>query len=696
VSSYPSMGAGVSLRIRPLTRGPIFSENHFAFRENPFSLTPNPRFLHRTRRAHETLGRLTRGILDRRGLILLCGPVGTGKTTLLYSALHLMDVSPAVQNKIGTAMIVHPTLTPDEFLEAVLDEFDVECASTRRQWRLEALLNMLLEVRRRGGVAVLVIDEAQMLSAEVLEEVRTLLSLQTSREKLLQIVLCGQPELEGKLQGMSLRRGEPFVAVRCGTVALSLQDTHDYVQHRLRIAGARSDALFTPEAVNAIHAHTGGIPRLINLLCGQALSVASFYQAGRVFPYMVDEAAGMICSGALVAPSDSLVTAPTEALASAAVNLSSEASGNPLLASVTTLQGFPLLCDSDTVESSMDDVVPVVLEAPATIEDAAPGEADSGLADPETARIEAAATTEGAEPEQVDSEQADAEPVRGDSSLSDADIAKVETAATIEGVEPASADTEEAKVEAPVPVECAELAEAQPVQAGGAPETLEPAGLVRAPSTNAISLDANPLDPRLRQERSKETALAEGASAVQAARKKRRALHHRAKFAQAVRVGQGGGHTAVKCDFTRSSVAPAGTNRRSGFRTSPFRRGKSRSLPLGIAGLCRFWQVSVADIAASLPVWNLWLNRWCSEHFTSKSCGKPLFQLGLAGTLFLALAQVIAAGFPRQQVAHVTFGFLGLLFIDISLGLGTYLLLIERRLTPGSRGAWSQILRRLG
>jgi general secretion pathway protein A len=707
------MGAGVSLRIRPLTRGPISSENHFAFRENPFSLTPNPRFLHRTRQAHETLGRLTRGILDRRGLILLCGPVGTGKTTLLYSALHLMDVSPAVQNKIGTAMIVHPTLTPDEFLEAVLDEFDVECASTRRQWRLEALLNMLLEVRRRGGVAVLVIDEAQMLSAEVLEEVRTLLSLQTSREKLLQIVLCGQPELEGKLQGMSLRRGEPFVAVRCGTVALSLQDAHDYVQHRLRIAGARSDALFTPEAVNAIHAHTGGIPRLINLLCGQALSVASFHQAGRVFPYMVDEAAGMICSGALVAPSDSLVTASPEALASAAVNLSSEASSNPLLApSVTTMQGFPLLCDSDTAESSMDDVVPAELEAPAMIEDAAPVEADSGLADPETPKVEAAAMTEGAEPEQVDSEPADAEPakneaattegaepVQGDSSLSDADIAKVETAATIEGVEPVQAeptlaDTEEAKVE--VSVECAELAEAHPTQASGVPDKLEPAGLVRAPSTNAISLDASPLDQRLRQERSKETALAEGASAVQAARGKRRAVHHRAKFAQAVRVGQGGGHTAVKCDFARSSVAPAGTNRRSGFRTSPFRRGKSRSLPLGIAGLRRFWQVSVADIAASLPVWNLWLNRWCSERFTSKSCGKPLFQLGLAGTLFLALAQVIAAGFPRQQGAHVTFGFLGLLFIDISLGLGTYLLLIERRLTSGSRGAWSQILRRLG
>jgi type II secretory ATPase GspE/PulE/Tfp pilus assembly ATPase PilB-like protein len=97
------MGARVSFRIGPLPCGPTPSENYFAFRENPFSLTPNPRFLHRTRQAHETLGRLTRGILDRKGLILLSGGVGTGKTTLLYTALHLMSVSPAVQNKIGTA-----------------------------------------------------------------------------------------------------------------------------------------------------------------------------------------------------------------------------------------------------------------------------------------------------------------------------------------------------------------------------------------------------------------------------------------------------------------------------------------------------------------------------------------------------------------------------------------------------------------
>jgi len=192
------LGAGVSLRIQPVPRGPIVNEDFFGLRENPFSLTPNPRFLHRTRHAHETLGRITRGILDRKGLILLTGDVGTGKTTLLYTALHLLDGNPAVQHKIGTAVIVHPTLTREEFLEAVLDEFDVPCGSTRRQARLEALLKMLLDVRRKGRLAVLVIDEAQMLTGELLEEIRTLLELQTSREKLLQIILCGQPGIEAK------------------------------------------------------------------------------------------------------------------------------------------------------------------------------------------------------------------------------------------------------------------------------------------------------------------------------------------------------------------------------------------------------------------------------------------------------------------------------------------------------------------
>jgi general secretion pathway protein A len=500
------MPAGVSFRIRPRMRGPLSVEDFFGLRENPFSLTPNPRFLHRTRHAHETLGLLTRGILDRKGLILLSGEVGTGKTTLLYTALHLMDMNPAVQNKVGMAVIVHPTLTRDEFLEAVLDEFDVHCPSASRQRRLEVLLKMLLGVHRKGGVSVLVIDEAQLLTIDLLDEIRSLLNLQTSHEKLLQIVLCGQPEIQARLDGMYLRRDQPLVAVHCNTALLSLKDTHDYVQHRLRIAGARSDAIFMPEAVDSLHAHTNGIPRLINLLCAHALCIAAGLEAPRVSPRMIDEAAARICASALTPPPPS---APPRIL--------------------------PPHSGSGSGSGS--------------------GQADEELATPAPAVLD-----------------------------------------------PAFAPP--------------------------------PQDLVPAPHAPHVG------------------------------RRKRRAARRRAKLAQAAKFAQASARQIFRSKPTQNH--PPGMN--------PF-PGK---------------QHPIARIAARMLAWNHWLNHWCSEHFTSKICGRPLFQLGLAGALFLTLAQFISASSPEQHAVRVAFGFLGMLFIDVSLGLGTYLLLLEHRLSPASRAGWAQ------
>ncbi len=292
------LGAGVSLRIHPVPRGPIVNEDFFGLRENPFSLTPNPRYIHRTRHAHETLGRITRGILDRKGLILLTGDVGTGKTTLLYTALHLLDGNPAIQHKIKTAVIVHPTLTREEFLESILDEFDVHPSSQRRQVRLEALLKMLLDIRRKGGLAVLVIDEAQMLTAELLVEIRTLLELQSSPEKLLQVILCGHPAIEAKIDALNDGAPQQLEAVRCTAKPLTQDETRDYVQHRLRIAGARSDSIFLTESIQRVHERSAGIPRLVNLLCAQGLSVAASRQTTRVSPRMIEDAAARICAKA--------------------------------------------------------------------------------------------------------------------------------------------------------------------------------------------------------------------------------------------------------------------------------------------------------------------------------------------------------------------------------------------------------------
>jgi general secretion pathway protein A len=307
------LGAGVSLRIHPVPRGPIVNEDFFGLRENPFSLTPNPRYIHRTRHAHETLGRITRGILDRKGLILLTGDVGTGKTTLLYTALHLLDGNPAIQHKIKTAVIAHPTLTREEFLESVLDEFDVHPGSQRRQVRLEALLKTLLEVRRKGGLAVLVIDEAQMLTVELLQEIRTLLELQTTQEKLLQVILCGHPAIEAKIDALNDGADQKLESVRCTAMPLSQDETRDYVQHRLRIAGSRSDNIFLHEAIQRVHERSAGIPRLVNLLCAQGLSVAASRQTMRVTPRMIEDAAARICAKAQARILEPVVAADAEA-----------------------------------------------------------------------------------------------------------------------------------------------------------------------------------------------------------------------------------------------------------------------------------------------------------------------------------------------------------------------------------------------
>jgi general secretion pathway protein A len=327
------LGAGVSLRIHPVPRGPIVNEDFFGLRENPFSLTPNPRYIHRTRHAHETLGRITRGILDRKGLILLTGDVGTGKTTLLYTALHLLDGNPAIQHKIKTAVIVHPTLTREEFLESILDEFDVHPSSQRRQVRLEALLKMLLDIRRKGGLAVLVIDEAQMLTAELLVEIRTLLELQSSPEKLLQVILCGHPAIEAKIDALNDGAPQQLEAVRCTAKPLTQDETRDYVQHRLRIAGARSDTIFLQESIQRVHERSAGIPRLVNLLCAQGLSVAASRQTTRVTPRMIEDAAARICAKAQArifepAAQETEQTGIEDILASAAQGSALSASSN--------------------------------------------------------------------------------------------------------------------------------------------------------------------------------------------------------------------------------------------------------------------------------------------------------------------------------------------------------------------------------
>ena len=561
------LGAGVSLRIHPVPRGPIVNEDFFGLRENPFSLTPNPRYIHRTRHAHETLGRITRGILDRKGLILLTGDVGTGKTTLLYTALHLLDGNPAIQHKIKTAVIVHPTLTREEFLESILDEFDVHPSSQRRQVRLEALLKMLLDIRRKGGLAVLVIDEAQMLTAELLVEIRTLLELQSSPEKLLQVILCGHPAIEAKIDALNDGAPQQLEAVRCTAKPLTQDETRDYVQHRLRIAGARSDTIFLQESIQRVHERSAGIPRLVNLLCAQGLSVAASRQTTRVSPRMIEDAAARICAKAqarILEPAPREEEISDAEIARAVKSSASSAIG----VNIRTARRQKRAARRARIAEAARRASQLAAKAFAPPARAAE-KAKSALAQPPA------------------SAQAQTAPIAS---------TKVESSSASESVQ---------AIVASAPVQSAPLASAQ----------IQTAASARVQTTSAVT----------------------PASAAKSL-----------------------GKSAAK-SVTKSAAKLA----------------KEESRP------ARRFGTSLLD-------WNTRLNRWVSRNSASKPRGKRLLLIGLIGIMLLVVAEAIGELAPAH-VVHIAVGFMGMLFIDIALGLGLYLLLISWGLVR-TRPAWAQAL----
>lgn len=238
----------------------------YRLRANPFNVNPDPRFLYPTRHIHEALSSLAYGVQKRKGFILLTGEVGTGKTTLLNRLMDWLRT-----NRISTAFMFNPRLDVPQFFEFVLNDFGLATETRDKGQMLQRLNHWLLDRYRDGETAVLVIDEAQNLSLELLEEVRLLTNLETSTEKLLQIILSGQPELELKLRDPNLRQLRQRITLRCRTHPLTLTDTNAYIAQRLRIAGANGELIFSPEAVNKVFEYSQGIPRVINLLCEHAL-----------------------------------------------------------------------------------------------------------------------------------------------------------------------------------------------------------------------------------------------------------------------------------------------------------------------------------------------------------------------------------------------------------------------------------------
>lgn len=255
----------------------------FGLRANPFNVNPDPRYLFLTRHTEEALACLTYGIQSRKGFVLLTGEVGTGKTTLINKLLEWLRLQ-----QVATAFIFNSRLNVPQFLDYMLADFGIPCDSKAKSQILLRLYNWLLDRYRAGETAVLIVDEAQNLSDEVLEEIRMLTNLETFTEKLLQIVLVGQPELEQKLKQPQLRQLRQRLTLRAKTHALSLDETKAYVQQRLRIAGSNGQQIFEPEALEAIHRYASGIPRVINLLCEHCL-VSSFVDQQKVIvPAVVD------------------------------------------------------------------------------------------------------------------------------------------------------------------------------------------------------------------------------------------------------------------------------------------------------------------------------------------------------------------------------------------------------------------------
>ena len=266
----------------------------YNLKEQPFRLTPDPRYLHLAEPHRIALKVLLEGILLRKGFIAMLGPIGTGKTTILHAALHMLSETPSRSDRLATAFIVNPTLERNEFLEAVLEEFEIPCDAVSKPRRLTALHQMLLETQRRGATAVLFVDEAHLLTPELLEEIRLLSNADTYQEKLLQIVLCGQPEMNDLLARPESRATRQRIAATCELRPLTQPETRAYITERLYAAGLREGSPFSGSALEAIHSLTGGVPRLINLLCDNCLSIGFAARRKHVEPDVVAEAASAL------------------------------------------------------------------------------------------------------------------------------------------------------------------------------------------------------------------------------------------------------------------------------------------------------------------------------------------------------------------------------------------------------------------
>jgi general secretion pathway protein A len=261
----------------------------FNLSRNPFELTPDPSFLFPTKRHNEALAALYYGVRWHKGFVVLTGEVGTGKTLVLRCMLQLLKQS----KDVAYAYLFNSRLAPTEFLQYVLNDFGLPTAGKNKGELLFDLCNFVVSRSLKKLSTVLIVDEAHHLSMEALEEIRLLTNLETPQQKLLQIVLVGQPELDEKLDSTKMAQLKQRIAMRARLAPLSADETKGYIERRLQLVGANSHAtsIFPAATIAAVYRHSRGIPRLINTICENALVSAYAKQAQTVTAQMGDDIA---------------------------------------------------------------------------------------------------------------------------------------------------------------------------------------------------------------------------------------------------------------------------------------------------------------------------------------------------------------------------------------------------------------------
>ena len=300
----------------PAGASPLVYESHYGFLEKPFNLTPDPKYLYLSRRHADAVAHLEFGRRERGGFVVITGEVGTGKTTLARYFLGRLG------EQTATAMVLYPALTAAELLRSIVEDLHVPAGGGSLKDLVDSLHRFLLEARSKGRDVVLLIDEAQDLSAEVLEQIRLISNLETETEKLLTIVLIGQSELKQMLDRRELRQLAQRVTARYHLSPLDRLETEDYVRHRIEVAGGGGKVTFASRALGAVHRASGGVPRLINLVCDRSL-LAGYVEGVRVITDgMVRRAAREVrgeTPGTRRASSRALTASAVVALAAAAV-----------------------------------------------------------------------------------------------------------------------------------------------------------------------------------------------------------------------------------------------------------------------------------------------------------------------------------------------------------------------------------------